>query len=190
MLGRSGRSRNCHLRQGTWPPITSGLQTLFGIPTLAVRVFRYNQNGMANLITNSTDAASVTEAGAEPSPSAACKKLLEWLVAVAFFMKSLDTTGMNTLAYADLTEPQTNNGSSIASTMQKLSISFGVATAGLTTAVFVPNLDAANSTEMIYGLHTALLLLGLVTILSSGVFRSLKRSDGSNVSSQKLLHHG
>ena len=111
-------------------------------------------------------------------------------MAVAFFMKSLDTTGMNTLAYADLTEPQTNNGSSIASTMQKLSISFGVATAGLTTAVFVPNLDAANSTEMIYGLHTALLLLGLVTILSGGVFRSLKRSDGSNVSSQKLLHHG
>ena len=103
---------------------------------------------------------------------------------------SMHYTSMNTLAYADLTEPQTSNGTSIASTMQQLSISFGVATAGLTTALFVPNREAANSTVMIHDLHTALLLLGLLTILSSGVFRSLKSSDGSNVSSQKLVHHG
>ena len=31
---------------------------------------------------------------------------------------SMQYTSMNTLAYADLTEPQTSNGSSIASTMQ------------------------------------------------------------------------
>jgi len=133
---------------------------------------------MANLITNSTDPASVTEAGGEPSPSAASKKLLPWLVAVAFFMESLDTTILNTPFLRSL-RPCT--GSSIASTMQQLSI---------TTALFVPNRDAANSTAMIHGLHPALLLLGLLTILSSGVFRSLKASDGSNVSSQKLVHHG
>jgi EmrB/QacA subfamily drug resistance transporter len=85
-----------------------------------------------------------------------------------------------------LTEPQTSNGSSIASTMQQLSISFGVATAGLTTALFIPARTAATSLEMIHGLHQALLTLGLLTILSSSVFRSLKSSDGSNVSSQRL----
>ena len=99
-------------------------------------------------------------------------------------------TSMNTLAYAELTEPQTSNGSSIASTMQQLSVTFGVATAGLTTALFVPNPSTANSTEMIHGLHKALLLLGLLTILSTSVFRSLKSSDGNDVSSQKLVHHG
>ena len=57
-------------------------------------------------------------------------------------------------------------------------------------ALFVPNPSTANSTEMIHGLHKALLLLGLLTILSTSVFRSLKSSDGSNVSSQKLVHHG
>lgn len=51
----------------------------------------YNQNGMANLITNSTDAASATEAGAAPSPSAASKKTPA-VARVAFFMESLDTT--------------------------------------------------------------------------------------------------
>ena len=117
-----------------------------------------------------------------------------WLIVLQAFaygiFTSMQYTSMNTLAYADLTEPQTSNGSSIASTMQQLSVSFGVATAGLTTALFVPNPSTANSTEMIHGLHKALLLLGLLTILSTSVFRSLKFSDGSNVSSQKLVHHG
>ena len=117
-----------------------------------------------------------------------------WLIVLQAFaygiFTSMQYTSMNTLAYADLTEPQTSNGSSIASTMQQLSVSFGVATAGLTTALFVPNPGVAASTEMIHGLHKALLLLGLLTILSTSVFRSLKSSDGSNVSSQKLVHHG
>lgn len=43
---------------------------------------------------------------------------------------------------------------------------------------------------MIHGLHSALILLGSLTILSYSVFHSLKSSDGSNVSSQKLVHHG
>jgi hypothetical protein len=63
-------------------------------------------------------------------------------------------------------------------------VTFGVATAGLTTALFVP-----NPSTMIHGLHKAL-LLGLLTILLTSVFRSLTPSDGSNVSSQKLVHHG
>ena len=63
-----------------------------------------------------------------------------WLIVLQAFaygiFTSMQYTSMNTLAYADLTEPQTSNGSSIASTMQQLSVTFCVATAGLTTALF------------------------------------------------------
>src|SRR5208282_3619748 len=52
---------------------------------------------------------------------------------------SLQYTSMNTLVYADVSEAQTSNASSIASTLQQMSISFGVATAGLATAFFVPD---------------------------------------------------
>ena len=45
---------------------------------------------------------------------------------------------MNTLVYADVPESQASNASSIASTLQQLSMSFGVAAAGLTTVFFVP----------------------------------------------------
>jgi EmrB/QacA subfamily drug resistance transporter len=115
-----------------------------------------------------------------------------WLIALQALIygsfTSMQYTSMNTLAYADLSEPQTSNGSSIASTMQQLSISFGVATAGLTTALFVPNRATATGHQMIHGVHEALLCLGVLTILSTVVFRSLKPGDGSNVSSERVVH--
>ena len=113
------------------------------------------------------------------------------IVLLAFFygtFTSLQYTSMNTLVYADTNEEQTSAASSIASTMQQMSISFGVATAGLATAFFIPSTAHTSSTEMIGGIHKALLSLGALTILSTIVFRSLKREDGNVVSQQKTMH--
>jgi EmrB/QacA subfamily drug resistance transporter len=116
-----------------------------------------------------------------------------FIVALAFTygaFTSLQYTSMNTLVYADLTEAETSNGSSIASTMQQLSISFGVAAAGLTTAFFIPARLHANPTEMIHGIHEAFFVLGGLTILSTLVFTDLKTGDGADVSQQKVFHPG
>jgi len=48
------------------------------------------------------------------------------------------TPSMNTLVYADVNESQTASASTIASTMQQMSISFGVASASLVTAFSSP----------------------------------------------------
>jgi hypothetical protein len=93
---------------------------------------------------------------------------------------------MNTLVYADITEQDASSASSIASTMQQMSISFGVAAAGLTTAVFVPSTHA-NAQQMIEGIHRALVVLGLLTIASTVVFCRLKSGDGDDVSQHKVL---
>jgi EmrB/QacA subfamily drug resistance transporter len=103
---------------------------------------------------------------------------------------SLQYTSMNTLVYADLTEPQTSNGSTIASTMQQLSVSFGVAAAGLTTVFFIPSELHSNPQVMIRGIHEALYVLGGLTILSTIVFSGLRSGDGDQVSQQKVAHHG
>jgi EmrB/QacA subfamily drug resistance transporter len=66
------------------------------------------------------------------------------------FFSSLQYTSMNTLVYADVTEEQTSNASSIASTMQQMSISFGVATASLATALFIPDRFHSNAAQMIH----------------------------------------
>ena len=116
-----------------------------------------------------------------------------WVILLqAFFygaFTSLQYTSMNTLVYADTTNEQSSAASSIASTMQQMSISFGVATAGLATTFFVPH---GNTTPaaMIHGIHTALVWLGGLTIVSTLVFRSLKSGDGDAVSHQKVLHPG
>ena len=74
--------------------------------------------------------------------------------------------------------------------MQQMSISFGVAAAGLTTALFIPAGSAANPGEMIRGLHEAFLVLGVFTVLSTVIFHRLKRGDGENETRQKDLHLG
>src|SRR6202044_3772172 len=65
-----------------------------------------------------------------------------WVIVLQAFLygafTSLQYTSMNTLVYADTTDEESSAASSIASTVQQLSISFGVATAGLATAFFIP----------------------------------------------------
>jgi EmrB/QacA subfamily drug resistance transporter len=117
-----------------------------------------------------------------------------WVIVLLAFcygaFASLQYTSMNTLVYADITEHQTSNASSIASTTQQMSISFGVAAAGLATAYFIPASLRSNPAEMIAGLHEAFLVLGGLTILSTVVFHRLKRGDGGNVSHPRDLHLG
>jgi EmrB/QacA subfamily drug resistance transporter len=117
-----------------------------------------------------------------------------WMIVLQAFtygaFSSLQYTSMNTLAFADVTEQQTSNASSIASTMQQMSVSFGVAIAGITTVLFVPQSARATPLDMVHGLHHAFLLLGGLTIVSTIVFRSLRAGDGDDVSQHKALHAG
>ncbi|HMD49569.1 MAG TPA: MFS transporter, partial [Bryobacteraceae bacterium] len=105
------------------------------------------------------------------------------------FFSSLQYTSMNTLVYADVTSEQASAASSIASTMQQMSVSFGVATASLLTAVFIPDRFHSNAPQMIQGIHRAFFVLAGVTALSTLVFRELKADDGSVTSQHKVLEH-
>jgi MFS family permease len=101
------------------------------------------------------------------------------------FLTSLQYTSMNTLAYADVNEREASGASTIASTIQQMAVSFGVATASLAAAFFIPDRLHANASEMIHGVHLALLGLGALTIMSTLVFGELKSGDGDAVSRHK-----
>ena len=109
-----------------------------------------------------------------------------WLIVIEVFFygffTSLQYTSMNTLVYADVSEEQESSASSIASTMQQMAISFGVASASLVTAFFVPDRHISSAPQFIHGIHRAFLVLGGMTLLSTIVFRELKRGDGDAVS--------
>jgi EmrB/QacA subfamily drug resistance transporter len=110
------------------------------------------------------------------------------IVLMAFtygFLTSLQYTSMNTLAYADVNEREAAGASTIASTVQQLAISFGVATASLAADLFIPDRLHATAPQMIHGIHLALWALGALTIMSTIAFSELKSGDGDAVSRHK-----
>ena len=103
-----------------------------------------------------------------------------WLIVLQVFcfgfFTSLQYTSMNTLVYADVDEEQTSSASSIASTMQQMSISFGVATASLATVFFIPDRSRSNP-EQVHSRHpSAFFVLGGLTCLDDR-FRELRSTE-------------
>jgi MFS family permease len=111
--------------------------------------------------------------------------LIVMLAFVYGFLTSLQYTSMNTLAYADIGEHDAAGASSIASTIQQLAVSFGVAAASLTAALFIPDHSRASAPQLLDGIHWALLSLAALTVVSTGVFWALRAEDGAAVSRHK-----
>jgi MFS family permease len=107
------------------------------------------------------------------------------LVAVFGVLQSLQYTSMNTLVYSDVPQARASNASSMAGTFQQLSLSVGVALAGLTTALFIPAGIRSDRAAFIGGVHEAFLALGAFTILSAAVFATLRAGDGLGMSGRQ-----
>jgi MFS family permease len=116
-----------------------------------------------------------------------------WLIVTQVFIfgmfTSLQYSSMNTLVYADVTEEQTSGASAITSTVQQMSISFGIAIGSLLTAFFIPDRFHTSASQMIHGIHLTFLILGGWTIVSAYVFCELKKNDGNTLSLHKALQH-
>lgn len=102
------------------------------------------------------------------------------------FFSSLQFTSMNTLIFADVDDRDASKASSISSTGQQMSTSFGIAFASMLTAWFLGGLDQTDPVQTVPALHRAFWTMGILTVLSSATFWSLKSTDGDNVSK----HHG
>jgi EmrB/QacA subfamily drug resistance transporter len=107
------------------------------------------------------------------------------IVALAFglgFVSSMQYTCINTLVFADLPDSEASAGSSISSTVQQMSMSFGVAAASLLAAVFLGGDHRPGPAGMISGIHWTFLTLGLMTIASALIFKPLAPNDGAAIS--------
>lgn len=112
-----------------------------------------------------------------------------WLIvleAFAFgFFSSLQYTCMNSLVFADLSAAATSMGSSIASAMQQMSMSFGVAVSSLVAALFIGGHRAVTPPEMTSALRHSFLVLGGMTVFSTLIFRQLRPNDGASISTHQ-----
>lgn len=102
------------------------------------------------------------------------------------FFSSLQFTSMNSLVYADISDRDASKASSIASTAQQMSLSFGVAFASLLAAWFLGSVDQTDPAQTIPALHRAYLTMGILTMISSVTFWKLTANDGDNVSNRRV----
>lgn len=98
------------------------------------------------------------------------------------YASSLQFTSMNTLVFADIPGPRVAMSSTILSSVQQLSISFGVAAASLVAAAFIPDRFHSTAPELLHGLRFAFMLMGGLTSASALLFMDLKSADGDALS--------
>lgn len=98
------------------------------------------------------------------------------------FFNSLQFTSMNAMAYSDIDPKDSSMASTMGSSLQQLSMSFGLACGSLVTAWYLGDLPQSDQLAVTSALHHAFLTLGAVTVLSSLSFWTLKADDGSAVS--------
>jgi EmrB/QacA subfamily drug resistance transporter len=98
------------------------------------------------------------------------------------FFNSLQFSSMNTMAYADIEPADTSMASTIASSLQQLSMSFGLAAGSLVTGWYLSGLPQSDRLQVTSALHHAFLTLAAVTLASSLSFWKLRPQDGESVS--------
>jgi EmrB/QacA subfamily drug resistance transporter len=98
------------------------------------------------------------------------------------FFNSLQYTSMNSMAFADIDAPDSSMASTISSSMQQMSMSFGLACGSLIAAWYLGELPQTDRAAVTTALHYAFLTLGGLTALSSLSFWSLRHGDGESVS--------
>ena len=83
------------------------------------------------------------------------------------FFNSLQFSSMNSIAYADVERGDSSMASTMASSMQQLSMSFGLACGSLLTAWYLGGLPQTDQIAVSNALHAAFITLGIATIVSS-----------------------
>jgi len=101
------------------------------------------------------------------------------------FFNSLQFSSVNAMAYADIEPVESSMATSIASTCQQMSLSFGLACGSLIAAWYLGNAPQTEQVVVTNALHRTFLTVGGLTMLSSLSFWTLRPGDGDNVSRGK-----
>jgi len=112
-----------------------------------------------------------------------------WQLATLSFVQgffiSLQFTSINSLVYAEVEDHDAAKASSIASTAQQLTFSFGTALAALLAGWFLSGFDQTAPAQILPALHRVFLTMGALTILSSLCYLRLRPDDGNNISGRR-----
>jgi EmrB/QacA subfamily drug resistance transporter len=102
------------------------------------------------------------------------------------FFNSLQFSSVNSMGYAEIAPADSSMATSIASTMQQMSLSFGLACGSLIAGWYLGNLPQTDQLAVTGALHKTFITVGALTMLSALSFRTLRPDDGDNVSRRRM----
>jgi EmrB/QacA subfamily drug resistance transporter len=160
-----------------WSPLHAGLMMVpQAIGSITVKPFIHRlltQFGYRRLLLGNTIAVSLVLCSfALLTPDTPMWLIAGFVYIYGAFM-SLQYTAMNTLAYVDLDVRHASMASSMASTAQYLSMSFGIALASLLMGGF---LGAHNAQGYVSAFRWSVIVLGLITLAASWIFSRLRET--------------
>jgi hypothetical protein len=142
-----------------------------------LRRFGYRQVLVVNTVLIACGIASYSLIG----PGAPIWTIIPLGLTLGLF-NSLQFSSLNTMAYADIDAADASMASTIASTLQQMSLSFGLAVASLVTVFFLADLPQSDHLAVTRALHHGYLTMSLLTLVSSLAFWGLRKNDGESVS--------
>ncbi len=95
---------------------------------------------------------------------------------------SLQFSSMNSMAYADVDAADSSMASTMASSMQQMSMSVGLACGTLVVGWYLGDVPQSNRVAVMNALDHAFLTMAALTVLSSLSFWTLRPGDGDSVS--------
>lgn len=108
----------------------------------------------------------------------------KWLIMLHFFIlggcNSIQFTSMNTITLADLRSYQNTSGNSLMAVNQQLAMGFGIALGSLILR-FYQQQETLTHHDTQLAFQYTFITIGLLTILSSSVFRQLHKRDGNTL---------
>jgi EmrB/QacA subfamily drug resistance transporter len=142
-----------------------------------LRRFGYRQILVVNTVCIGATIALFATVGPGTSPA-----FIVMIGLMQGFFNSMQFSSMNSLAYADVDDPDSSMASTMSSSFQQLSMSFGLAAGSLVAAWYLGKVPQTNQPMVVDALHHAFLTLAVITALSSVTFWRLRREDGESIS--------
>jgi len=101
------------------------------------------------------------------------------------FFSSLQMASINSMAFADISKNDASMASTISSSVQQMTMNFGLASGALMTGFFLQNSVPSALEANIAATHQTFMVMGVLTVISSIWFLGLKRDDGAQISGHR-----
>lgn len=98
---------------------------------------------------------------------------------------SLQMASINSMAFADISKHNASMASTISSSMQQMTMNFGLASGALIAGFFLQNIESSTPGETIAAVQQSFFALGGLTIASVVWFLYLKKEDGAQISGHR-----